>query len=132
LDHVFVGLPASRRRDIQETLAQAVDLSKLSPEDRAMFDQRQTINSWLGGDGRHRPSVSITDFALEPGDRVLMTSDGIHDNLTSAEIEEAIEGAATDVAVHDLIIEARDRSRDLGHDRSKPDDMTAVMLTYEG
>lgn len=131
LDHVFVGLPTPQRRDIQETLAQAIDLSQLSREDRAHFNQRHTINSWLGGDRRQRPTISIVDFALEPGDQLLLTSDGIHDNLTGAEIEEAIDGAATDVAVHDLITDARKRSRDHAHDRAKPDDMTAVMVRYE-
>lgn len=130
LDHAYMGLPEGRRRDIQETFSQAIDLSKLSREEYAMFKQRNMIGSCLGGNRGDTPNISISDFSLQPDDRILLTSDGIHDNLTNGEIEEAVADTDVETAVQNLMREARARSRDISHDRAKDDDMTAVMLAY--
>jgi protein phosphatase len=74
---------------------------------------------------------------LEPGDKIVITSDGVHDNLTNDEIKEIMsQGSATEVSASLLrrageitkarqIAEKADKEPPL---RAKYDDKTAVVL----
>ena len=66
-----------------------------------------------------------------PGDRLVLDSDGIHDNLTSAELEAALSDAASaPEAAEQVVSEAWNRSEDEADElgRAKPDDMTILVL----
>jgi len=119
-------------RRLQETLAQATSLSRLSEAERVAFYNRNIITSYLGGE--KPPVITLTDLEMHSGDRLLITSDGIHDNLTTSEIEKALSdyerSSDTKFAVEDLVKAAVERSRDPEHIRAKPDDMTAVMFSF--
>ncbi len=129
LDQAFMpGLSEERAKRMQETLAQVTDLSELNDQDRAAFYNRNVISGALGEAGRP-PVVVLSDLEVHPGDRVLITSDGIHDNLTDAEVEEILRRCGDpDAAVRELVAAAQARSRDESHVRHKPDDMTAAVL----
>ena len=100
-----------------------------SAEDRAMrqgdrqlsqaFLYRNIVGACL--DGGYDNYINVDTRDVEPGDIILATTDGIHDNLTRREIAELTN-------VKDLLVAALARSRDPEHPRAKPDDMTAVML----
>jgi protein phosphatase len=129
LDHVFTGLPTEKRRSLQETLSQVIDLSKLKHEDYVMFKNRHIIDSSLGPLDQGTPTVSVSVLGLQAGDRLLLTSDGIPDNLTDGEIEAAVRTSDEAQAVVDELIEAATaRSLNQSHPRHKPDDMTAALL----
>lgn len=80
---------------------------------------------------------------LTSGDKLLVTSDGIHDNLTAAEIGAVLAGSPQ--AAQALVVNAQKRSReprnqiryidDEPHEalyfRPKPDYMTAVILSVQ-
>lgn len=118
-----------KQKLLQMTLAEATDLSALSDEARKAFLRRNLVSSLLGMQ-KGPPVITITDFEVMAGDKLVVTSDGIHDNLTNTEIEQIIgQGLDTDHLVETLVDAARSRSRDRSHLRSKPDDMTAVALT---
>lgn len=89
-----------------------------------LFHYRNKITNCLEGD--NSPIAHTADIAVQPGDIVLMTSDGIHDNLTNSEIVEIITAGG---GVKELVEAALSRSRDIDHIRAKPDDMTGVLLT---
>ena len=62
------------------------------------------------------------------GDKLIVTSDGIHDNLTDTEISKVLaQSPDNQKAVENLTESARKRSRDTNHLRFKPDDMSAVI-----
>lgn len=103
---------------------------ELSPDIKHHFLVRNVITSCLGQ--THTPPVITERLAdAKPGDKFLLTTDGIHDNLTHDEIRTIITGASGEQAIDLLIEKAQERAREpLGPDnvRSKPDDMTAVLM----
>lgn len=132
LDHA-IFLPGQDEKDaklMQMTLAEATDLSKLTKEEQNAFHNRNIISSCLGNGSNNRPFISVDDFEVRKGDRILITSDGIHDNLTNSEIKAILQqkGSSNDV-VNELVTAARSRSKDSSHIRAKADDMTAVILS---
>lgn len=83
------------------------------------FRQRNLIAACLNGGTSC--VVNVDTLSVEPGDTILLTSDGIHDNLTRAEIAEL--GSAKDLLAAAIL-----RSRDDKNPRAKADDMTAILL----
>ncbi len=108
---------------------QATNVEQLSAVERGYFGKRYGITQALGWDGIE--TIHIDQLKLEPGDRVLLCTDGIHDNLTDQEIEEVLRGGAPKTAANRLVQRAQQRSL---QDRSvtiraKGDDMSAVVMT---
>ncbi|MCL5961997.1 MAG: serine/threonine-protein phosphatase [Chloroflexi bacterium] len=113
----------SRRLDAIETREQ---LTALSHEDRVFFDSRHLITQSLG---RKTPSPNDYPVVLKDGDKVILTTDGIHDNLTFQEIEQILRnpGPGQNLA-EALVSRAQKRSLQPDHIRAKPDDMTAIVV----
>ena len=91
------------------------------------FSHRNFLSSALGDDVR--PSVREHDVA--GGDLVIVTSDGVHDNLTHEEMQAVVAGSAGDgpeAVCAALVEQARRRSQDHEHLRSKDDDVTCAVL----
>ncbi|MDQ6661962.1 MAG: SpoIIE family protein phosphatase, partial [Chloroflexota bacterium] len=101
----------------------------LSDTELNYFRLRGGITQALGGPVP--PTIHIDSISISPGDRVLLCTDGIHDNLTDEEIEEILRtGPRTTVAriLVERSIERSHQERD-STIRAKPDDMSAVVLT---
>ncbi len=128
LDQAYVGgINTDEAKVLQQTLSNATSLSNLSPTEQQAFFRRNIITSHLGG-GKN-PTITVSTFEVQAGDRILITSDGVHDNLTNQEVEQALQGhPETEVAVQSLVEAARERSNDLDHMRAKQDDITAVIM----
>ena len=118
-------------RNMQKKLSR--DPRTFTYPEQNLFSARNRITQCLGW-GRTKPAVQSLE--VSPGEVLLLTSDGIHDNLTDEEIEllSQAEGlSAEDVAVG-LAESARKRSREKEEMsesaslRAKADDMTAVVL----
>ncbi len=112
---------------------QATDTDQLSDKELAIFERRNGITQSMGHFTMKKTSLTIhtAQTTILPGDRILLCSDGIHDNLTDAEIESILRrGARTTVARH-LVQRALDRSRE-DCLRAKQDDMSAVIITCNG
>jgi serine/threonine protein phosphatase PrpC len=109
---------------------QATNADQLSEKEREIFERRNGITQSLGHFTAKKTSITIhtAQTTILPGDRILLCSDGIHDNLTDAEIEATLRhGARTTVARH-LVQRALDRSREECL-RAKQDDISAVVIT---
>lgn len=116
-------------RHLQETLANATDLSKLDEAAQRAFRNRNIITSYLGGES-NPPVITVSDFEAHQGDKLVITSDGIHDNLTDNEIEAIVRDQSTaGMTVRALVRASQSRSQDRQHLRAKPDDMTAAVLS---
>jgi len=102
------------------TAEQADDLFDVYEE----FFAFRSINQPLG-EGTVDPRIVVV--ATQPGDRIILRTDGIHDNLTSGEIAVFLGGTDAEGAAAALIAGARERSVSK-HFRAKPDDMSVVVI----
>ncbi len=106
--------------------------AKFKPLVKTLFEKRNEITQSLGPLGV-RDGIRIEHFEVKPGDRFIITSDGIHDNLTDSEIAKYVASRTDNDAkqcAERLGIEAKRRSQEGGM-RSKPDDTTAVVIDIE-
>jgi serine/threonine protein phosphatase PrpC len=109
---------------------QAIFPGLLSETERAYFEQRNGLSQALGDP--IPPVVHVKQVALETGDRVLLCTDGIHDNVTRNEIAVLLASARHTTGASRLVETAQQRARrdqDVWM-RAKPDDMTAVVVTW--
>lgn len=115
--------------ELQMSLANVVRRADLTPQELDAFDNRRGIWSFLGSERENAPHIDVRTFPIQEGDRILLTTDGIHDNLTHREIEEIlIEAPTPTIAVRGLVEAAKNRSRDRKHMRAKRDDRTAGAM----
>lgn len=115
---------------VQDRFADVTNVSTLTSQERSMFRRRNLITSSgsLGTPGFRSPRSTVQSFDVQADDRFVLTTDGIHDNLTTDEIHEIVSGTFDpSQAASELITAAQDRSRS-NHMRAKPDDMTAVVV----
>jgi len=109
----------------QEKLAATESIKALVDErDQMDFNFRNLISSKLG---MQNVPMDIEYAVIEPGDILVLSTDGVHDNLSTEEIRRILLGARKGKAAEDLVSFAKRRSLD-AHDRAKPDDMTALVV----
>lgn len=108
---------------------QAMHVDDLSDLEFSYFRLRGGITQALGGP--LPPTIHTDQVAIVPGDRILLCTDGIHDNLTDAEIEEILRNGPRNTVARLLVEKSLLRSRQERQDtiRAKPDDMTAIVMT---
>ena len=108
---------------------QAMRSEELSEVEFSYFRLRGGITQALGGPVP--PTIHIDHTPVMIGDRILLCTDGIHDNLTDNEIETILRNSSRDAAARNLVTQSLDRSREERHVtvRAKPDDMSAIVIT---
>ncbi len=121
-------LNEAEARQIQSKLNNATSAEQLSKSERDFFNSRNIISQTLGSYRSVSPRLHVVDFM--PGDMILACSDGISDNLTDNQIGEILlYSSSSDLALKNLVKEALKTSRDdRSNIRSKPDDMTAIVI----
>jgi PPM family protein phosphatase len=108
---------------------QAMRADQLSDTEFSYFRLRGGITQALGGP--LPPTIHTEQLPVYPGDRILLCTDGIHDNLIDEEIEQIMRNAPRTATARLLV----DRSLHRSHQersvtvRAKPDDMSAIVLT---
>ncbi len=80
---------------------QAMRADQLSDTEYSYFRLRGGITQALGGP--QPPSIHLDQVTIYPGDRVLLCTDGIHDNLIEKEIEDLLKTGARTTAARLLI-----------------------------
>jgi len=108
---------------------QAIHTDELTDAELSYFRLRGGITQALGGP--FPPDIHIDQVHVSIGDRILLCTDGIHDNLTDFEIEEILRKAPRNAAARLLVEHSLLRSREERHIniRAKPDDMSAIVMT---
>jgi PPM family protein phosphatase len=108
---------------------QASCADQLSETDCEHFEKRNRISQSLGDE---HITVHVGQLVLSPDDRILLCTDGIHDNLTDDEIEEVLRTGTRTTVAKALVQRAITRSQqdETVHIRAKKDDMSAVVVTY--
>jgi serine/threonine protein phosphatase PrpC len=109
---------------------QAMSASQLSDTEYSYFRLRGGITQALGGP--LPPLIHVNRIDIFPGDRILLCSDGIHDNLTDEEIEYILRTTPRTSTARVLVEQSVLRSHEERPMtiRAKPDDMSAVVLSY--
>ncbi|TDC54170.1 serine/threonine-protein phosphatase [Jiangella ureilytica] len=95
-----------------------VDDGRITPEDAREHPARSVVTKVLQGQSPIHPDYSIID--VQPGDRVLICSDGLSDVVTDREIEETLARART-------VEDAADRLIAMTLDAGAPDNVTVVI-----
>jgi PPM family protein phosphatase len=118
---------------LEEESARRVDQATqpwhLTRQERIFFEKRNGITQALGDE--LAPAIHVKQATILPGDRLLLCSDGVHDNLTDTELETLLRQEARTTVARRIVEAATLQSRrDIMEDmRSKPDDMSAVVIT---
>jgi PPM family protein phosphatase len=114
------------------------DIGKLDPTARKYFVQRNLVFGQIGDEPEPQAPVFST-IQLQPGDMILMCSDGVYANLTTEEIRSTMASADPAIALVERS-DARSAERALpdANDLSAPynyrahqDDTTALVLRVE-
>ncbi len=108
---------------------QAMRAEELTDIEYNYFRLRGGITQALGGP--NAPTIHVDTAEITAGDRILLCTDGIHDNLTDDEIERILRAAPRMSAARLLVERSVQRSHEERPQtiRAKPDDMSAVVLT---
>lgn len=69
------------------------DAGKLTKEEFATYERKHILESALGD--RNEPTIDIFNFDLQAGDRVLLTTDGVHNIVMLREMQELASTSAT-------------------------------------
>ena len=121
---------ASEARQIQERLSSATSEVELSEKEKHFYKNRNIVSQSLGG--RHSVEPRIYSIEVRDGDRFLITSDGVTDNLTTAEIEALMHQSSGSRDASDSLTRASLTRSRFESFRAKPDDMTAVVIDVPG
>ena len=130
LDHAALNDPdpiTAKAR--QARLDEATSAAGLrDPLDRASFAHRHMLSHALTGTG----DLDVRSYAvpLAAGDRLMLDSDGLHDNLTGEELASLLAAATPQQAADLLAAAAEERSHE-SHDvnaRAKPDDISVIVV----
>lgn len=107
---------------------QASHAEELTQEEREHFDSRNRISQSLW---KEDLELHLGQLELCQHDRILLCTDGIHDNLTDAELEEILRSGARTTVARKLLQRATERSQQDENIfiRAKKDDMSAMVIT---
>ncbi|MCH7541600.1 protein phosphatase 2C domain-containing protein [Patescibacteria group bacterium] len=106
-----------------ERINQAADLKGFNEIEQNLFRSRNIILQAMGI-GEMKPRIG--KFMAKKGDAIVITSDGIHDNLTNAQIKQILKVKPTDPAKK--LVEEATFISESDSIRAKSDDMTAVVV----
>lgn len=123
-------LPEVAARAMQSRLSNVTRRSEMSAQEAEYFDSRKYIDQPIGTK-TFAPHVYAIDFF--PGDRIVICSDGVHDNLTDEELRLALcaRKCSPQQSAAYVAQKARERAVTVGHLRAKDDDTTIVVIGGE-
>lgn len=101
---------------------------QLSEQDSEHFDKRNGITQSLGEEDI---ALHVGQISIRSGDCVLLSTDGIHDNLTDVEIEETVRKSMSTTTAKTLLNRTVERSHqdEAVCLRAKKDDMSIIVIT---
>ncbi len=109
--------------EVSKKIDEANNADQFTHEDWDYFYERNIVKEYLG---KPDAKVRIQEIDILPGDIYLLTSDGVHDNLSNNMIRNRLieSSSASNLVKGAMRIAAAQLFR------SKPDDITAAILTF--
>lgn len=131
-----LGIPQEDFEYFESKLDEVTSPEELADIEILAFRNRNILSNYLGRESGAMVKTLVVE--LSSGDKIIITSDGIHDNLTTSEIESITKKdmVPKDIAAA-LARGAKDRSEELDsetgerHLRAKRDDMSAIVIEIE-
>jgi serine/threonine protein phosphatase PrpC len=119
-------LTRERKREIRRKLSRVTDGSALATEEQWFWGQRGMITNILG---RGQARVKLQSLVVQPKDIFLLTTDGVHDNLTPRQLSALLSKKGQDIGALATAITQSAAAVSRAHlFRSKPDDITALVI----
>lgn len=114
--------------DVALKIDQAKNKKDLTVAELAIFNQRHVITEALAADFERDVHIDFNEVNSKKFKMLVLTTDGVHDNLTDDEIEAVLKKSKTvKVIAKNLVALAFEISKQ-NLLRSKPDDITAVVV----
>ena len=107
----------------QSLMQRLIDAGELTEEQAAVSERRNIILQALGPDAKIRVDVTYQD--LQRGDTLILCSDGLSGQVKREEIATAVTGTPDLGEAADLLIA-------MANDRGGPDNITVVLVRFEG
>jgi serine/threonine protein phosphatase PrpC len=126
---------AVRQGQVTPEQAMRIDQAKrkedLDPEGQALFAQRNVVTESVGTPYSRKPDAVVVRMrTVRPGQRLVITSDGIHDNLLMNDMRKVLAEAEDDRRAEKALQLTADELSKLSrkeYGRGKKDDMSAVV-----
>ncbi|MBP8590972.1 serine/threonine-protein phosphatase [Candidatus Shapirobacteria bacterium] len=115
-------------RQVQEAISNCDNPADLPDEIKPYFEEKDIISRALDGN-EPTPTPTFYVFPVEPGDRILLCSDGITGNLTDPEIRRIILKTKSNKRAAKILVKKAQKRSLSSHPRAQKDDMTAVVFT---
>jgi len=110
--------------DYARELEGQVKAGKINPSAAQSHPERRALTSYLGQAHLFRVDRNLRPFHLEPGDRILLCSDGLYGALSEAEMAESMAGPPQEAA--EALV-----ARVLAKNKSKQDNVTVAIMACE-
>lgn len=104
-------------------IARLVEQHELTPQEARVDPRRNVVTRSVGVAESVEVEAGTLDAPLEPGDTLLLCSDGLHGQVTDTELAQAGSRVSIDEACHELIR--------LANHRGGPDNITVLMARIE-
>lgn len=102
-------IPLSKGQTLDVLAAQAYKDGKISRQDTLWSMEEKRVWNYLGQDGFHEIEVCEQPVRLKPGDKVLLMSKGIFEELSWREIEDILMETALSQELADCIVRAAEQ-----------------------
>lgn len=134
-----IELPTKLTPEDLDALDQYTDYNALTERQKEFVGKRNVITEAIGSgtskiedlkfDPENPKNSDILWVDLEPGQRFVITSDGVHDNATRKQMEEVMQKSEGNPLLAESLLQelAVSIEKDEKNDRSKPDDTSAVV-----
>jgi protein phosphatase len=121
--YLIRGGQAAQLTKDQSLMQRLIDAGELTEEQAAQSERRNIILQALGPDAQIRVDVSYQDLAR--GDYLVLCSDGLSGQVKREEIGSVVEASAS-------VEEACERLISTANERGGPDNITAVVVRFDG
>jgi protein phosphatase len=113
---------------IAQKIDQATNSEELNSEELSIFVQRNIITAALSF-GFKKSDIYFNEIGLSEFKMLILTTDGVHDNLTDEEIKILLLKSKSPKNAAKKLVEKAFKISTQNTLRSKPDDITAVVVT---
>ncbi|MBI5877325.1 MAG: protein phosphatase 2C domain-containing protein [Chloroflexi bacterium] len=100
-----------------------VRIGALTLAEAEKSDKRNIITRSVGGEASLEPELSVAPRALQPGDRLLLCTDGLSDLASDAELARMARQAALNTGAQQMI--------NLANKRGGPDNITVLLVELD-
>jgi len=114
-----------KQSDIQERIAQANNPKlQLTSDEYMAFRTSYVITEYIGNPDFQ---AEVNTVSVRPGQKIIIVSDGVTDNLTVPEIIAGIHGKNNAMAAYNIVSLAQHFAMEYGRERRKSDDATCII-----